>query len=283
MPRDPGATVCRDLSGNLVFFASEPNLRAGLPHGYLKIAGNWILFSADSAFNVGALPDTPEEISRDFPDLLAQAAAFNTKAREELLAVIQAKTIELITSIGFQNLGAGIWGIALPQDTSSACETLKSNVCDINIGFCPPPNCLDCPKPNPNGGMVLSGSLTGSCPPEGGIGTGGPGSTDNTLLLSWAVDTNKLSAPTLLTDIPTLQDMLPTNLPAAGTLFLTNVFVPEGYDGVSVLLYALYRDRGGRHSSAEPGSQFERACGRYQPHRFHLRDCWVTAQVLFAG
>ena len=173
MPRDPGATVCRDLSGNLVFFASEPNLRAGLPHGYLKIAGNWILFNADSAFNVGALPDTPEEISRDFPDLLAQAAAFNTKAREELLAVIQAKTIELITSIGFQNLGAGIWGIALPQDTSSACETLKFNVSDINIGFCPPPNCLDCPKPNPNGGMVLSGSLTGSCPPEGGIGTGG--------------------------------------------------------------------------------------------------------------
>lgn len=241
---DPGATVCRDLSGNIVFFASDPNLWAGLPHGYLKISGNWILFSADSAFIVGALPGTPEEISRNFPDLLAQAAAFNVTTREELLAVIQAKIIELITSIGFQNLGAGIWGIALPQDTSSACETLKFNVSDINIGFCPPPNCQDCPKPNPNGGMVLSGSLTGSCPPDGGIGTGGPGSTDNTLLLSWAVDTNKFSAPRLLTDIPTLQDMLRTNLPVSGTLLLTNVYVPEGYAGVSVLLFALNRDTG---------------------------------------
>lgn len=241
---DPGASVCRDLNGNIVFFASDPNLWAGLPHGYLKVVGNWILFSADSAFNVGALPGMPEDISRDFPDLLAQAAAFNTTTREELLAVIQAKTVELITSIGFQNLGAGVWGIALPQDTSSACETLRFDASDINIGFCPPPNCLDCPKPNPNGGMVLSGSLTGSCPPDGGIGTGGPGSTDNTLLLSWAIDINKFSAPKLLTDIPILQDLLPTNLPAAGTLLLTNVFVPEGYEGVKVLLYALDRNTG---------------------------------------
>ncbi len=241
---DPGASVCRDLSGNLVFFASDPTVWAGLPHGYLKLSGNWILFSADSRFNVGALPGTPEDISRDFPDLLAQAAAFNSTTREELLAVIQAKTLELITAIGFQSLGAGVWGIALPQDTSSACETLRFTVSDINVGFCPPPNCPDCPKPNPNGGMVLSGSLTGSCPPDGGIGTGGPGSTDNTLLLSWAIDTNKFSAPKLLTDIPTLQDMLPTNLPAVGTLLLTNVFVPEGYDGVNVLLYALDRNTG---------------------------------------
>ena len=241
---DPGATVCRDLSGNLVFFAGDSGLWAGLPHGYLKVSGNWILFSADPAFNVGALPTTPEELSQSFPDLLAQAAAFNTITREELLAVIQAKTVEFITSIGLQNLGAGIWGIALPQDISSACERLKFNVSDLNIGFCPPPNCLDCPKPNSNGGMILSGSLTGSCPPDGGIGSGGPGSTDNTLLLSWAVDTNKYSAPRLLADIPTLQATLPTNLPATGALSLTNVYVPEGYAGVSVLLYALNRDTG---------------------------------------
>jgi hypothetical protein len=241
---DPGATVCRDLSGNLVFFASDSGLWAGLPYGYLKVSGNWILFSPDSAFNVGALPGTPEEISRSFPDLLAQAAAFNTTTREELLGVIQAKTLELITSFGFQKLGAGIWGIALPQDISSACETLKFNVSEINIGFCPPPNCLDCPKPNSNGGMVLSGSLTGSCPSDGGIGTGGPGSTDNSLLLSWAVDTNKYGAPKLLADIPTLQGLFPTNLPMSGTLSLTNVYVPEGYAGVSVLLYALNRDTG---------------------------------------
>ena len=241
---DPGATVCRDLSGNLVFFAGDPSLWAGLPHGYLKISGNWILFSGDSAFNVGALPNTPEELSQSFPDLLAQAAAFNTITREELLAVIQAKTVEFITSIGFQKLGAGIWGIALPQDISSACETLKFNVSDLNIGFCPPPNYLDCPKPNSNGGMILSGSLTGSCPPDGGIGTGGPGSTDNSLFLSWAVDTNKYGAPKLLTDIPTLQGQFPTNLPASGTLSLTNAYVPEGFAGVSVLLYALNRDTG---------------------------------------
>ncbi len=241
---DPAASVCRDLSGNLVFFAGAPGLWAGLPYGYLKISGNWILFSADPNFNVGVLPGTPEEISRSFPDLLAQAAAFNTTTREELLAVIQAKTVELITSVGFQNLGEGIWGIALPQDVSSACETVKFNVSDINIGFCPPPNCPDCPKPNPSGGMILSGSLTGSCPPDGGIGTGGPGSADNTLVLSWTIETNKYIAPRLLTDVPTLQGMFPTNLPADGTLWLTNVYVPEGYTGVSVLLYALNRDSG---------------------------------------
>ena len=92
--------------------------------------------------------------------------------------------------------------------------------------------------------MVLSGSLTGSCPPDGGIGTGGPGSADNTLQLSWGIDTNRYSGPKLLTDIPTLQGMFPTNLPMSGTLSLTNVYVPGGYASVSVLLYALNRDTG---------------------------------------
>lgn len=238
---DPAATVCRDLGGNLVFFAGDPQLWAGLAHGYLKVSGKWILFGSAAGFNVGALPDTPVHLG--FADLLAQAATFRIDTREELLAVMQAQALEFITTANLQNLGGGVWGLALPQDIATSCQSLKFTVSDLGVGFCPPPDCLDCPNPDLNGGMLLSGLLTGSCPAEGGIGTGGPGATDNTLSLSWVVDPNKFSTPKLLTDIPTLQDRFPTPLPSAGSLSLTNVFVPDVH-GLKVLLYALNRETG---------------------------------------
>ena len=234
---DPNATVCRDLSGNVVFIASDPSKWGGLPHGYICPYGNWVLFGPDPNPNTATLPNTPAALSSGFADILAEAAAFNVYTPEQLKAMIRAKTIELMVSLGPQDLN-GVWGIAIPQDLADSCQTLQFTVSDINIGFCPPPNCLTCPRTNSDGGLSFNGTATGDCPPDGGLGNGGPGTTANTIELTWATDTSKYAGTTLLTDMSSLQTMLPASIPPTGSLYLTNVYVPDGYAAVDVYLFA---------------------------------------------
>ncbi len=239
---DPNAIVCRDLGGNVVFIASDPSKWGGLPHGYIRPYANWVLFGPDPNPNAAALPNTPSALSSGFADVLAAAAAFNVYTPEQLKAVIKAKTVELMAAIGPQPLAGGgtngVWGIAIPQDLADSCQTLQFTVSDLNIGFCPPPNCLTCPRTNSNGGLNLGGTATGDCPPDGGLGNGGPGSTANTIELAWATDTNKYGGSTLLAEMPSLQALLPASIPPSGNLYLTNVYVPGGYAAISVYLFA---------------------------------------------
>src|SRR4029077_10487967 len=92
----------------------------------------------------------------------------------------------------------------------------------------------------------FSGTATGDCPPDGGLGNGGPGSAAKKIELAWATDTNRYGGTTLLSEMSSLQTMLPTSIPPTGSLYLTNVYVPDGYTAIDLYLFAtnLYTGEG---------------------------------------